>query len=385
MGLVLVRLHKDKKLQRLGLARDKFVVEQGLHPGNAPVLDAIQPPTDWRRGRPKGPAGATSHRPEPDTGLDSPMLARLQQLITISLLTTATLWLAFFWKSSALLAVAGFVILALGYSGFLALEFMALRLINRDDPAPRPSSKELAGAWLGEALVAPRVFCWRQPFRSMAVPDQLSAETVVKGRRGVVFIHGFFCNRGFWTPWLQRLQGTGHAFVALNLEPPFASIDDYVPLIEAAVQRVSAASGLPPLLVCHSMGGLAARAWLKVMTSEARISQVVTLGTPHRGTWLARFSHVPNGRQMQLSGQWLQALDLGMPPHRHSLFTCWYSNCDNIVAPSSTATLPGANNQLVRGAAHVQLAFMPQVMLATLALLASDSAGRNEPLQQGHQ
>jgi pimeloyl-ACP methyl ester carboxylesterase len=297
------------------------------------------------------------------------MLARLQQLITFLLLAAASAWLLFFWKSSAVLAVAGFVVLVLGYSGFLAMEFVALRFVNRGDPAPRPSWKELARAWLGETLAAPRVFCWRQPFRSRAFPDQLSA---VHGRRGAVFIHGFFCNRGFWGPWLKRLQGTGHAFVAVNLEPPFASIDDYVPQIEDAVQRVTAATSLPPVLVCHSMGGLAARAWLKAMQAEARVHHVVTLGTPHKGTWLARFSRVANGRQMQLSGQWHQQLDLDMAPHRHALFTCWYSNCDNIVFPSSTATLSGADNRLVRGVAHVQLAFLPQVMLATLAMIESD-------------
>ncbi len=297
------------------------------------------------------------------------MLARLQQFITLTLLAVALAWLLVFWDRSALLALTGFAAVLLGYSGFLALEFLALRWINRKDPTPQPSWKELARAWLGETLVAPQVFCWRQPFRSCAIPDQISADGVVPGRRGVVFIHGFFCNRGFWTPWLKQLQGTGHAFVAVNLEPPFASIDDYAPVIEEAVQRVTAATGLPPLLVCHSMGGLAARAWLKAMRSESRIAHVVTLGTPHRGTWLARFSRLANGRQMQLSGGWHQALDAGMQVDRHALFTCWYSNCDNIVFPSSTATLPGADNRLLCGAAHVQLAFRPEVMHATLSLL----------------
>jgi pimeloyl-ACP methyl ester carboxylesterase len=297
------------------------------------------------------------------------MLARLQQCITLALLATATAWLVFFWSRSVLLALAGFVALVLGYSGFLALEFVALRFVTRDDPAPRPSWPALARAWLGETLVAPRVFCWRQPFRSQAFPDQLAAPSVVPGLRGVVFVHGFFCNRGFWSPWLKKLQGSGHAFVALNLEPPFASIDDYVPLIEDAVRRVTAATGLPPLLVCHSMGGLAARAWLQAMKAEARVHHVVTLGTPHRGTWLARFSRVANGRQMQIAGPWLQALDQDMPAQRHALFTCWYSNCDNIVFPCSTATLPGADNRLLQGVAHVQLAFAAPVMRATLALI----------------
>jgi pimeloyl-ACP methyl ester carboxylesterase len=312
-----------------------------------------------------------SHWPEPVNQAPG-RLARLQQLITVSLLASAGAWLLFFWKTSVALAVSGGLLLLLGYSGFLALEFFLLRFVNRRDPGPQPSWRQLARAWLGETVVAPRVFCWRQPFRSQAFPDEPALRSAVPGRRGVVFIHGFFCNRGFWTPWLERLQGSGHAYVAVNLEPVFSSIDDYVPLIDAAVLRVTQASGLPPLLVCHSMGGLAARAWLKAMKSENRVHHVVTLGTPHRGTWLARFSRGANGRQMQLAGQWHQSLDQDMPLHRHSLFTCWYSNCDNIVFPSATATLPGADNRLLPGVAHVQLAFQPQVIQHTLALTGGD-------------
>ena len=300
------------------------------------------------------------------------MLARLQQLITLGLLASAGTWLLLFWSRSPLLALAGGAFLLLGYSGFLALEFVALRFVNRSDPAPRPTWRELAAAWLGETLLAPQVFCWRQPFRSQAYPDQLAVQDVQHGRRGIVFVHGFFCNRGFWNPWLKQLQGSRHAYLAVNLEPPFASIDDYVPFIEDAVLRVTALTGMPPLLVCHSMGGLAARAWLKAMQGDERVQHVVTLGTPHGGTWLARFSRVANGRQMQLAGHWSQQLAQDFPPHRNSLFTCWYSNCDNIVFPCATATLPGADNRLLFGAAHVQLAFLPEVMRASLALLEED-------------
>jgi pimeloyl-ACP methyl ester carboxylesterase len=312
------------------------------------------------------------------------MLARLQQLITLALLTAASAWLLFFWSTSVWLAVSGGLLLLLGYSGFLALEFFLLRFVNQRDPAPRPSWRQLALAWLGETLVAPRVFCWRQPFRSQAYPDDAALRSAVPGRRGVVFIHGFFCNRGFWAPWLEKLQGSGHPYVAVNLEPVFSSIDDYVPLIDAAVSRVTQATGRPPLLVCHSMGGLAARAWLKATKSESRVHHVVTLGTPHRGTWLARFSRGANGRQMQLTGGWHQALDQDMPAHRHSLFTCWYSNCDNIVFPTSTATLPAADNRLVQGVAHVQLAFLAEVMQATLAMTGTDlwKSGQVHPPSQ---
>jgi len=297
------------------------------------------------------------------------MLAQLQRLITLTLVAAALGWLFWFYGDSPVLAVTGFGVIALGYTAFLALEFVFLHHINQQDPASQPTWGELVRAWLGETLTAPRVFCWRQPFHANAVPDRLAPSTAVRGRRGVVFVHGFFCNRGLWTPWLRRVQADGRAFVAVNLEPVFGSIDDYAPQIEEAVRRVTEATGLPPLLVCHSMGGLAARAWLKRMRAEARVFHVVTIGSPHRGTWLARFGHGHNGRQMRLQSDWQAQLDHGMPEGRHALFTCWYSNCDNIVFPASTATLPGADNRLIRGAAHVQMAFLPQVIDATLAML----------------
>ena len=92
------------------------------------------------------------------------------------------------------------------------------------------------------------------------------------------------------------------------------------------------------------------------------------------GIWKMRtspksFQGLGNSKQMRLRSDWQIQLDQNMPKERHALFTCWYSNADNIVFPASTATLPGADNRLLRGVAHVQMAFMPQVMAQTLAML----------------
>ena len=298
------------------------------------------------------------------------MLAWIQRLITTCLLVAALAWLVYFKDHSPLLAFAGFVLITLGYTGFLAFEFVLLHFVNRRDPAPQATVSELLQAWVGESVIAPQVFCWRQPFRANAVADNVALPgAAVHGKRGVVFIHGFFCNRGLWTPWLKRLQGSGHAFAALSLEPVFGSIDEYTPQIDAAITRVTLVSGMAPLLVCHSMGGLAARAWLQTMKAEARVHHIVTIGTPHGGTWLARFGHGKNTLQMRLASEWQGGLNVGMPADRHRFFTCWYSNADNIVFPASTATLPDADNRLLRAVAHVQMAFEPQVMDHTLEML----------------
>ena len=295
-------------------------------------------------------------------------LARLQQALTLWSLACAVAWWVWHWPTSPVLGAVGCAVIVLGYSMVLALEFALIPYVARGDPAPRATPVQLVRAWAGEVIMALEVFAWRQPFRWRAVSDRLSGERVA-GRHGVVLVHGFVCNRGFWTPWLRRLQADDRAFVAVNLEPVFDSIETYVPQLQDAVDQVRKATGLPPVLVCHSMGGLVARAWLRRQIDLGVVAHVVTLGSPHAGTWLARWSHSPNGRQMRQDSPWLLSLQQAWTPQQAQRFTCWFSDCDNIVMPPSSATLPGADNRMLRGVAHVSLAFRPQVIDATCAVI----------------
>ncbi len=292
------------------------------------------------------------------------MIARWQQALLVFILLTMAAWLVWQWPQSPVRAVLG-ALLPLGlYLVVMAVEFVLMHITNRTDAAPRARLSQVVAAWWAEVRVSLLVFGWRQPFRHQSVLDWLPAQPT--GQRGVVLVHGFMCNRGLWLPWFARLQGAGHAYVAVNLEPVMGSIDDYADTIEEAVARVNAATGLAPVLLCHSMGGLAVRAWLRVHDADGRVHRVLTLGTPHGGTWLGRFSRAVNGRQMSLAGEWVRALQKAEPVGRAALFTCWYSNCDNIVFPASTATLPGADNRFVEGVAHVQMAVDGGVMRACL-------------------
>ena len=297
------------------------------------------------------------------------MIARWQRVLILSILAAMAAWLAWQWPRSPQVAVVGALVPLAVYLLVMAVEFVLMHITNRADAVPRARLPQVLTAWWAEVCVALALFGWRQPFRHRSRPDWLPAEPT--GRRGVVLVHGFMCNRGLWLPWFSHLQRRGHAYVAVNLEPVMGSIDDYAAIIEDAVQRVTAATGQAPVLVCHSMGGLAARAWLRAHQADGRVHRVLTLGTPHGGTWLGRFSRAVNGRQMSLAGEWVGALQKAEPAGRAGLFVCWYSNCDNIVFPASTASLAGADNRLVEGVAHVQMAFHPGVMGACL-----DEVGR---------
>lgn len=241
-----------------------------------------------------------------------------------------------------------------------------------------PGRARWFAAWWSEVKAATQTFVWRQAFASQSIPDHLHDQFGCKGRRGVVFIHGFICNRGLWNPWMRRLRRQNTAFAAVSLEPVFGSIDDYALQIDEAVTKVTACTGLAPLLICHSMGGLAARAWLRkapangLVAPENRVCHVITIGTPHFGTLLGTQGYPPNAAQMALNSPWLAQLAIdenAMLPTRNKLFTCIYSNCDNIVFPTATATLAGADNCLVEAVAHLAMAYDPVVMEACLAKL----------------
>jgi hypothetical protein len=288
------------------------------------------------------------------------MLARLQKLI-VFVLISASLGCAVVSNrlDHPVSGGAGVALILLGYALFLALEFVALRAVPDSSPAPRARWAQLLTAWWGEVLTAPRVFCWRQPFRSRAEADHLPSDG--RQRRGVVLVHGFFCNRGLWNPWMRELRDRGVPCVAVNLEPLFGSIDHYPQIIEAAVTQMEALTGRPVVLVGHSMGGLAIRAWLRDFDADARVHRVVTIGSPHHGTWLARFGHTTNGEQMRPDSPWLMQLAKDEPAARAARFTCFYGHCDNIVFPASSGLLPGATNLHVPGTAHVHMVFKPLV------------------------
>ncbi len=297
------------------------------------------------------------------------MLARLQQALTIGVALLAAL--------SALLCartghvgwgVAGAAFIVAGYALVLALEFSMLRWVHGSDPTPRASGAQLLRAWCGEVLAAPRVFCWRQPFRSQHWPDQLP--THARGRRGVLLVHGFVCNRGIWNLWLKRLTAAGVPVVAVNLEPVFGAIDDYAAAIEQALQRLEKATGLAPVVVAHSMGGLALRRWWAEQHDDSRVHHAITIAAPHHGTWLARFALSRNASQMQQHSPWRAALVAREPAARARRFTCFYGHCDNIVFPPATATLEGADNRHLAGVAHVHMVDHPAPWAELQRLLA---------------
>ena len=224
-------------------------------------------------------------------------------------------------------------------------------------------------ALVGEWVAALHIYALRQPWASNAPAVQPPTHTPT--RVPVVLVHGYLCNHRLWDDVVRALRAQGHTVLAINLEPVFASIDDYAAQVQAAVAALRQQTGAAQVaLVGHSMGGLAIRAWMRAYgTSQA--CRVLTLGTPHQGTRIRPgTSSTPNGRQMQWHSDWLQALAASESPGTHTLMRLALTAQDNIVFPQREQVLPGLTPKVFTGMGHLQMCLDPGVIGWVCAELA---------------
>ncbi|MFJ1468909.1 lipase family alpha/beta hydrolase [Massilia orientalis] len=263
----------------------------------------------------------------------------------------------------ALLAGAGAVVvvrLAINMNNFV----MAARAASHTPPeyrlGPAARLRMLAEEFRASMLVT----SWHVPRGCARMSLHLDS-----GRVPVLLVHGYGCNSGFWAhlePLLDR-ERISHA--TIDLEPVAGSIDDYAPLIEARAQALCAATGAAQIaIVAHSMGGLAARAWMRSYGS-ARVARLITLGTPHHGTVLANFGLGENAAQMRRDSAWLHDLAAGETQDVRARIVSIYTYHDNIVAPQDSSILPGARTIAFGGVGHVALGSNPRVLAEVLRVL----------------
>lgn len=188
------------------------------------------------------------------------------------------------------------------------------------------------------------------------------------GATPVLLVHGYGCNRGAWW-WLRpRLERAGLSVATVNLEPMFGSIDQYVEPLRRRIDALCAETGAARIvLVAHSMGGLACRAFLAVHGVD-RTAKLITLGSPHQGSAIARIGLGRNARQMEAGSAWLQALN-SKPVPKGLQAVAIYSVHDNFVMPPDAQRLAGADNRPLSGLGHFSLLFSPRIRDALLAEL----------------
>lgn len=85
------------------------------------------------------------------------MIARIQQLIALTLLAALLAWLLYAWPDFYHISL-GFLAITGVYAGFVAIEFVVIHRLNRSDDQPRATWRALLQAWRRECRTALRIF-----------------------------------------------------------------------------------------------------------------------------------------------------------------------------------------------------------------------------------
>lgn len=104
-----------------------------------------------------------------------------------------------------------------------------------------------------------------------------------------IFIHGFTANSAYLSTMMQEFVDNGIVALAFNY-PSYDGIDSAAAELSDALKAMDKladgdiSKARKVVLVCHSMGGLVARAFISFNGGNQFVSKVVTLGTPHDAT-----------------------------------------------------------------------------------------------------
>ena len=182
--------------------------------------------------------------------------------------------------------------------------------------------------------------------------------------RPILFVPGFFGNEAAFL-WLKHyLERRGHPTTyTVDLGPSRAGLKHFAALIADRVDEIRAETGAPKVdLICHGLGGLAARMYL-AGGGAAHVATCVSIATPHRGTKLAVLLAGKAARDMHPGSAAIASLAAGIAAEQAAgvKFVNIYSSFDNWVLPPVQAELPGAENHVLHYLGHTALFFSEQV------------------------
>lgn len=204
----------------------------------------------------------------------------------------------------------------------------------------------------------------------LAVTGFVHTDATARANVPVVLVPGWFDTARELAALRIRLLGAGASHVeTLTFREPTGSNRAHAEEIDSLVRQVRAETGAERVdIVAHSMGGLAARWYLKTH-AEAPVRRAVFIASPHRGTYSAALAWGEGREEMMPESDFLTALNDGAPlPPGVEAMTI-RTPIDTHVLPGESATLPGVEDHTVCCPTHQGLLRSDDVFYLVLDFL----------------
>jgi pimeloyl-ACP methyl ester carboxylesterase len=200
-------------------------------------------------------------------------------------------------------------------------------------PQPPGLLRAVAGEWAMAQLIAAA-----RPLGFFGLPVVRRAA----GPRPVLLLHGYAMGRANFLLLANRLALAGLGPLVGFEYWTLGGVEKASRALAAFVEEVCVRLGCPQVdLVGHSMGGMVARHYATLGAGASRVRHLVTLGSPHGGTPLARFGIGKPSRELAADSELVrQMAAVPVPPEVD--FTLIWSRTDGLVSGRHGALLDGA-------------------------------------------
>lgn len=203
---------------------------------------------------------------------------------------------------------------------------------------------------------------------SLLVPRPRTIEALPPdGFRPVVFVHGLGGHPGNFLGLKTYFAGRGRTrsyVVDFGNASSLSVMADHLDnVLDDIYARNQLEEDQQVDLVAHSMGGLVARLMLDDEVNRLRVANLVTLGTPHLGSHLARLAATELTVELRPGSETLNLLESqdfwGLK--ESPLLTAFWSRADTIVLPAESARFPDGRTVEVEGVTHYSYLMYPSV------------------------
>jgi triacylglycerol lipase len=184
-------------------------------------------------------------------------------------------------------------------------------------------------------------------------------------RNPVLLVHGIDDTRAIFWRLVLTLENLGWDVHAIDLLPSNgeAGLEHLAAQVAAYVEQNFAPEQAIDL-VGFSMGGIVSRYYVQRLGGLQRVDRLVTLASPHNGTWTALLRPNLGASQMRVGSKFLSDLNRDALQLQQINFTSLWTPFDSMIIPPTSSEMPVGESRQVWVGGHAWMVTDAKSILA---------------------